>query len=336
MNKIIIPFLILISAILELSAQCLALPSELSSMPKNPLDENGVFQFDLKIYSEVNTYTDGELNVLEMIYYVNTADNSMYFPDGFFKSNFGTNESRDGRIDGSIWMANGQMVNYVYDSKNDIKRAMTIEINQTADDVHAGRLSTMTQWFTRLGELTEIPEAPHPLPDTEGFIAPLRSPDGVGDDKLTVFFDIKSYDVKTTPLFVGFMVGILKDNQLKNCNRLAVFTKIEMHGSNNYLEAELISFDKETAKFDAADYKPMYLFAQGGTDRRAQMNDFRLQMETKSRELQTLKEERKRCADNSCYDRYDRWIEDLKNEIDLIECKLLKTMGLGDTIEDCE
>lgn len=130
------------------SGECLAPLDAESSFPPNPENEiNGIFKFDYKIEALVNfsganidpDYARGDPNQLIMEYYVNSADGSIMFPGGptgFFKTNMSYPNS-DGTIDAAIWLANGQMVSYVYDSEEKKWRAITRKVRRPQTDALA-------------------------------------------------------------------------------------------------------------------------------------------------------------------------------------------------------
>ncbi|MGB5668149.1 MAG: DUF11 domain-containing protein, partial [Maribacter sp.] len=157
------------------SGECLAPLDSESAFTANPVDEiNAVFKFDYKIKAVMDfqmsdtdgfspEYSRGNPTQMIMEYYVNSADGSILFPGGsfgFFKSNL-TYSDLDGTIDAAIWLANGQMVSYVDDAKNDKKHAITRESVQTANSRFGTDYINMMQFFQSAFELAELPD---PLP----------------------------------------------------------------------------------------------------------------------------------------------------------------------------
>ena len=328
----------------NLKAQCLTPLEVESEFETNPVEEiNGVFKFDYKITSEVAYSSDGTAERLKMDYYVNTADGSILLPSGpmgFFKANTGRYRSDDGRIDGAIWLSNGQMVTYVFDAKNSIKRAITTQTTQTTDDVFTDKYLNMMQFFASSEEMAEHPE---PLPAdfawtgvTRGYKGELKESTGI-TNTWTVYFDEAPTPIKTSTVMVGFMVGVLKDVRELKCNRLAVYTKINIGGvdTGNYMEARLKSIKPFGITFDASDYKPMTLGGTRGTDIRATMAAFEGRMLEIHNRRQHLKNQRRLCRDKVCRERWDRELDRLKEDEDRLNCEIARAMGVEDTLEEC-
>ena len=204
-------------------AQCLSPLNSKSDMSPNPEDINGNFEFDYKITSSIEVkakYDNGgtvsyKTKRYVADYFVNSADGSAYFPKGFFMTNFGRVSSRQGTILGSVWMANGQMVNYVLDDKG-VPRTVTVSTSQTSGDVVAGQNMFTGSFLNGIRDATSIPaEIPVDLPwgDTGGFVSEIAQEDGsVG--VVTMYFAVNPDipPIKTNRPLTGFLVGVFKDD----------------------------------------------------------------------------------------------------------------------------
>ena len=304
------------------SGECLAPLDVESTFTANPVDEiNGVFKFDYKIEALVNfqmantdgfspEYTRGDPNELKMEYYVNSADGSMLFPGGpfgFFKTNFSYSD-RFNKIDGAIWLANGQMVVFGYDVKEDRNVAVTRESAQTADGRWGNDYINMMQFFSSSEELAEHPK---PMPEhvqwdgiTQGYKGKLiEGPTGI-ENIWNLYFDAAPTPIRTSCIMMGFMVGVLKDARVAKCNRLLVYTKVFIggEGTGDSIEAELKSIKPMGITFDGTSYKPLTVGGDFGTPAMAKMNDFEAKLRSIEVRRQTLEREKKRCMNERCID----------------------------------
>lgn len=334
----------LLAVAFGVSAQCLAPAGEVSGMAANPVDQiDGIFRFDHKIKSDVKFSMDGNVEHLTMDYYVNSADGSILFPSGpmgFFNTNLGVYRNADGRIDGAIWLANGQMVTYVYDADNSIKRAITRQSAQTAEGRFGNDYMHMMQFFTSSAEL-----AAHPVPMpshirwnsvTRGYKGQLVEARTGLTNTWTLYFDTTPTSVKTSAVMVGFMVGVLKDAR-EGCNRLVVYNKVDIggEGTGNYIEAALSNMLPSGITFDASEYKPMTLGGDAGTDIQGKMAGYQARMADLLRRKETLKERRSRCLSDFCRDQVDREVEELREREKRLKCEMARAMGMEDVMEDC-
>ncbi|WP_435623336.1 hypothetical protein [Flagellimonas sp.] len=329
-----------------LQSQCLAPLEAESPMPPNPVNNiNGVFNFDYKIKADVKFTMSGRTQRIEMDYYVNSADGSILFPSGFrgfFNVNFGSYEDNRGRIDGAIWLANGQMVNYFFDKSDGKKRAVTRKIRGTAEGRFENDYRNIVDFFNSAAELAEHPE---PMPShivwssiTEGYKGQLVEAHTGITNTVEIYFDTNPTTFKTSVPMVGFMVGIMKDTVFKNCNRLAVYTKVNIggDGSSDSIQAEL-RFMRSTARtFDATEYKPTYIGGETGTDINAAMQDFNRRLQILSSDKENFKERRKLCRDNLCRERMNREIQRIEDAMKRLECEAARNMGMEHLADDCE
>ncbi|MDH3711431.1 MAG: hypothetical protein OER04_16170, partial [Cyclobacteriaceae bacterium] len=96
-------------------------------------DVNGTFYFDHYIESLVTIESPDDYLSMDLNYYVNSKDGSIYFSDENMM-NIAAGLSSD-EFHGAIWMANGQNVIYGYDQPTASNRALTIATDQTKQDV---------------------------------------------------------------------------------------------------------------------------------------------------------------------------------------------------------
>ena len=326
-------------------AQCLAPLDAESNFSSNPVNKiNGVFKFDYKIESILKYSMGGAPEELKMDYYVNSSDGTILFPSGptgFFSTNLGMYTSNDGRIDGAIWLPNGQMVTYVFDADNNINRAITRETSQTAGNLDTNDYQNMMQFFSSSEELAEHPD---PMPadaqwngTTQGYKGELvESRTGI-KNTWTIYFDANPTPIKTSPIMVGFMVGVLKDARELKCNRLAVYTRVDIGGpdTGEYMQTELISIKPMGITFDATDYKPTTLGGDAGSDMKVEMDYFQGRMVQLLRRKETLEDRRKQCGSDLCRDNIDRELEELQEQEKRLNCEMAVAMGLEDLLEDC-
>lgn len=336
------------------SNSCLAPLDAESNMAPNPMDLNGLFKFDYKIKAIVNfemgstdgfnpEYYRGNPNELIMEYYVNSSDGSMLFPggiEGFFKTNFAYNNDF-GRIDAAVWLANGQMVVYGYDAKDDKLRAVTRESIQTADGKWVNDYTNMMQFFSSSQELAESPEPPPSriqwYGNTVGYKGKLIEAYTGIENEWNLHFDADPTPIKTSCIMMGFMVGVLKDARAFNCNRLLVYTKVDIGGedSGDSIEAEMKSIKPQGITFNGRPYQPLTV---GGDYRTAALEKLD-ELEDKLRSIevrrQTLQRERDRCISERCVDQKNAALEDLRIEKSEALCQQMVAMGAEDSFEDC-
>ena len=304
--------LLMFIIVFGLKSQCIGPMEEFSTFPLNPVTYvNGIFQFDYRIVSSIEisaSYQNHEGGLTSKVsrynvdFFVNSADGSAYFPTGFFVSNFGSSTNGKGNIQGAIWKADGQMVSYVYDAEADQKRAIVVETNQSFRDVELGQLAFISRFIEGIRTATNTP-APIPvdLPwgNTEGFVSEVVQPDG-SKAKITIYFALNPDipHIKTSVPLVGFLTGIVKDVAFHNCNRLAVFSRMENMGSPDYIQSELFSIKKDEATFNGNGYKKMTLGGGAGTDIQAQLAAFKIRLRDLHDRRQRLDRRRKACGSN--------------------------------------
>lgn len=330
-------------------AECLISADTPSEMDLNPENEiNSVFKFDYKIEAVMEiggTTIDNSVygDKIMMEYYVNSADGSILFPggpSGFFKSNF-EYSNNDGTIDAAIWLANGQMVSYVYDADEGVKRAITRESAQTAK----GRMDVdqfnMMDFFHSSSKLGEHPD---PLPShvtwngiTQGYKGILEESYTGLKNTWTIYFDAAPTVIKTSPTMVGFMVGVLKDTYTTKCNRLAVFTKVEIGGedSKDFIQMELKSIKPMGITFDGSDYRPLTVEGDMGTDALATQDHYEARFRSIEVRRRTKMREKERCVSKRCVEQKDAELEALRQEKYLVICQMSVAMGMESSVEEC-
>jgi len=343
MKKSISALVLIIIIVFQSNSQCLAGLMDESTVSANP--ENGArgdFHFDYKIESDIEMQTnDGIIKRFNVDYYVNTADGSIFFEKkfGFFGSDDLPFDSRMGRVDGTIIFPNGQMTLYVYDAKSDKKRALNFQSNRSLNDTSLDNYTRMMQFLNSLNETSEHPDA---LPETvvwdgiaQGYKGTIYS-DGGDEVEMTMYFDTSpTQTINTNQPIIGFLVGVVKDFTIKQCNRLAVFTKMEIPSKNYYIQAELLSITKFNKTFNASGYKPGQIAGMVGTDIKEKSNDFKRRWAEITAKLEMYKREIKECTSYECMDRYNNLIKEANEEGDQLECEIAKAMGMEDKLEDC-
>lgn len=337
-----------------IQAQCLSGMYDESEMEGNPEKNiNGIFRFDYKIQSKFEgkfQYQDAgrtyyKTVAYDMDYYINTADNSMFFPKGFFLSSLGKTEDRRGnKLHGAVWMPTGQMVSYVEDAMGrdapPVRRAITVQSNKSTFRVAAEKVLASYDFAEGLEDISGITDSlpsPREWRDiTEIVRSNFKDSRGV-KIKATVHFDARptTDSIKTTLASTGFLVGIVRDNWDRMCKRLAVFVKMELVDTNEYMQVELLSIQPMEFTFDASSYKPAILGGALGTDIRSKMASYKSQMLVLTEQKRILKNRRKRCGPRNatCWADVDRQIERVKTQMTNLECRMAKAMGIEDKME---
>ncbi len=344
MKKRITTLLLIIIVAFQSNSQCLARLMDESTVSVNPENgKRGDFHFDYKIESDIEMKTsDGIVKRYNVDYYVNTADGSIFFEKkfGFFGSDDLPFDSRMGKVDGTIIFPNGQITVYVYDAKSDKKRALNFQSNKSLSDAGLDNYTRMMQFLNSLNETSEHPE---PLPETvvwsgvtQGYKGKVYSDKG-DEVKITMYFDTNpTQTIRTNQPITGFLVGVVKDFTIKKCNRLAVFTKMEIPSKNYYIQAGLLSINKFDKTFNTSDYKPGKIAGMMGTDIKRKSKDFRRRWAELTAKMEMYKKKKKECTSYECMDRYKKLIKEAKEEGKQLECEIAKAMGMEDKLEDCK
>ena len=333
---------------------CLVPMDALSSMTPNPAAIDGTFKFDYKIKALMNfemadtegfspEYFRGNPNEFIMEYYVNSADGSILFPGGemgFFNTNF-KDFSAFGEIHAAIWRPNGQMVVYGIDARNGTKQAITRESIQTAEGRYQNDFLQIQRFISSSLEWGEWRE---PLParidwsgDVIGYKADLIEAQTGLTNIWIIYFDKAPTPIITSVPMMGFMVGVLKDIQELQCNRLAVYTKVHIGGydSGDAIEMELKWINPMGITFDGSLYKPITLGGDYGTAGFEKMDDFENKLRRIEISLQILKQQRKKCRNDRCYDRIDAQLEELQKQKSEVICKQMVELGMEDSFAEC-
>ena len=326
---------------------CLAaLNAESKMEPNSESDVNSVFKFDYKIESILTiggTDTDYARhgNRFKMDYYVNSADGTIMIPGGptgFFKTNFDYADTND-RIDAAIWLSNGQMVSYVYDAKAGHQRAITKESALTAGTRMGNDFLKSKEFLESARKLPgnyKPPEMTWPEPAI-GYEGQVKENYTGQFNTMTMYFAKKPTPIATSTIMMGFMVGVLKDTEFDNCNRLVVFNRVSIGGydTSEYLQVQLVSIKPQGITFDGSDYQNSPFDGDYGTDFMAKKDDYEQEYRNLELRRRILQDDRERCRTKSCFDRVDADLEENSRQRDLLTCKMSVVMGIEKTVEDC-
>ena len=334
---------------------CLAPVDALSTFTANPTEPiNTVFKFDYKIEAVINFEMDmegfntefsrGDPTEMIMEYYVNSADGSILLPGGtmgFFKTNFRF-PTRFGRIDAAVWLPNGQMVVYGYDEEENLHRAVTRESIQSADGRQGMDYFNMMQFFSSSEALAESAEPPpSDVLSQYGTVAAYKgryaeSFTGI-ENTWHLYFDTSPTPIKTSCIMMGFMVGVLKDARATKCNRLLVYSKVNIGGedSGESMEARLKSIVPAGRTFNATSYLPLIAGGDTGTNAMATMQEYESRMRDLQLRRQTLQRERERCMSNACRDDVDEKLEENRMDRSRLICEGAVAMGMEESFEEC-
>lgn len=352
MKKIILLLIVSIITTSVTSAQCLAELKEESLMLTNPENEiNSVFYFDYKINSNLEYQKDGVIKRLHLIYYVNTADGSMFFPKGLLSANDFNTANDNFRFDGAVWLSNRQMVTYILDIANHQKRAMTVTTHKNSSDIFMDQHLAMLTFFNDIADSEMNRDKPEPLPKsfvwkgiTQGYAGKIVGADS--EAYMTIYFDKYPTNILTTSPKVGFLAGLIKDYRIEKCNRLAVFTKIETEG-DDYIQEELIAITKEKYMFEGTAYKPFGLLKEimsgpgtGVQNMQAKMMTFQHKAKEIALLIDSLKTEKHKCIKTTrrnpsiCNEKYDPLIKEAEQQGKDLQFNLMKKMGVEDMMKN--
>ena len=337
------------------SGPCLAPTNVASNFTPNPIDPvNSIFKFDYRIEAVANfefdeenfnpEYSMGNPKELIMDYYVNSADGSILFTGGstgFFGTNFQFDDAL-GRVDAAVWLANGQMVVFGYDAKEDRLVAVTRESAQTGEGRWANDYVTMKEFFKSTEEWAAIPEpAPPQITTRYGNTVGYRGKMIEAHTGLTntwkLYFDTTPTPITTSPIITGFMVGVLKDDQIAKCNRLLVYTKVLIGGedSGESMEIELKKIVPAGITFDGKEYQPLKVGGDYGTQAQIDMSSYESRMRDLEVNRQFLRREREGCRDRACLDRVDGLLEENRMARSRLICESMVAMGMESSMAEC-
>jgi len=332
-----------------LLAQCIS--GSQSKFPANSEKKiDSIFNFDYRVNSTLEYKREGEVKRFALTYYVNTQDGSMFFPKGILPANNFEDQNEHFRFDGTVWLSNRQMVNYIFDKANNQKRAMTVATNQSSSDVFIDQHTAILSFFNDREDYEKEKETPEPLPEsfiwkgiTHGYTGKIRNSNS--EAILTVYFDERPLTIHTSAPISGFLVGVYNFLDVKKCNKLAVFSKIEQE-NGDYIQEELFSMTQEEKSFNASSYKPFGLLkgvmgtqGNGVQNMKAVMADFQSKAIALGQELQKLQKDKQKCIDiargdpSYCNERYDPLIEANKQQSKQLQYDLMKKMGAEDMMK---
>ncbi|MFK5983145.1 MAG: hypothetical protein QM499_09540 [Flavobacteriaceae bacterium] len=352
MKKYIIITILMFTLNITSYAQCASVSSQ-SSMSDNPTSENlnGLFNFDYKIESIIETEKDGELNRIIADYYVNTSDGSIFIPKEMMDQFPNSHElDEDFTFDGALWFADGKMIYYLNDVSHNQKRAFVAPSHSTgaASNLIVGNIADNMAFIS---DINELPNYPEMLPDwfwrngiTEGY-----GNDGVAIEdyqtKMTIYADANPSRIKTTTPIVGFLVGIYKNFRNSSCNRQVVFTKIYPKEGGSIIAA-LKDIKKEHKTFNGQGYKPMAGLSDligtsgdGISNMNTKMADFQSRMTVLANRIARLQEEKEDClldekgGSHYCVDYYNPLIDRATEQAKQLQYELMKSMGVEDMMD---
>ena len=198
---------------------------------------------------------------------------------------------------------------------------------------------------TFIQSMGSMVRSPEPLPPhlastwggVPGYIGQMDDVDGT-KSTVTIYMG-QSPDIAPIPTnspLVGFLVGIFKDEFQNNCNKLAIYSKME-YGSD-YIEVELVNITPREFSFNGTSYAPTTIGGVPGTDHKQSLDQLEQEAMLLSLQKENLDAERKRdCARNDipCNDQYRARMAALQSRIDDLQCKALCLAGMSDSMPDC-
>jgi len=333
-------------------AQCVK-GGDQSKFPANSEKKiDSIFNFDYRINSTLEFKTKGKTRRFVLTYYVNTQDGSLFFPKGILPANNFEDQNEHFRFDGTVWLSNRQMVNYIFDKANIQKRSMTVHSNNSSNDVFFGQHTAILSFFNDQNDYTLNHEKPEPLPPTVDWDGILHGYTGYiygvsGKAKLTLYLDEKPMQYyKTSVPLTGFLTGILNFFNEDKCNALVVFSKIEQK-NGDYIQEELFSITPEEKTFNASNYKPFGLLkglmgthGNGVQNMQAKMAAFQAKAIALGNKIQQLQKAKHHCIETKrgdpapCNKKYDPLIKRAKKDAKKLQYNLLKKMGAEDMMKN--
>ena len=320
-------------------SQCLAPATAMSSIRANPEEAVGSFSFNYLIKSDIEMRVGGGIEEVQADYWVNTTDGSMFFPKAFAMINVGRTSGIDGELEGMVIAANGQRYTYYTDAETGRPMVKLTESNRSAEDAIWGQLNFINDFFENASLVRAEPVFPegNNWGNLQAYEADLGQEDG-SSRKTTMWFarnpGISS--IATSKPLVGYLVGIVKDTYEANCNRLAVHTNMELP-SGRWLRASLQSIEPNRKTFDASDYETITLGGMPDTAMHEYMATYQSRMADYNTRLELLERRRERCAagDEICSNQLNRQIEQLREDIDNLNCEMYEKIGVASRMPEC-
>jgi len=234
---------------------------------RNPSVERleGEFTFDYHINSTLAYKVDGDVKSTPFDYYVNSKDGSILFSENFFFHDLDKEEFGGMEIKAVVWFPNAQLVAYVIDPLG-IKRAITIDMNQTAADI-MGAHTFGAKAFLRSAIGSRISPAPLPTESpwhgyATGYAYHLNDvEDPSKKGRVSGYISKELSTVKTALPLLGFMAGYIKDQE--NMPKTLVYSHFEDE-EGNMLGEHLQQMDRQCYSFSGFGYKKMTLFGDTG------------------------------------------------------------------------
>ncbi|MBT8185316.1 MAG: hypothetical protein KJN76_10780, partial [Eudoraea sp.] len=136
-------------------------------------------------------------------------------------------------------------------------------------------------------------------------------------------------------IMMGFMAGVLKDAQNTKCNRLLIYTKVNIGGltSGESMEIILKSIRPAGITFDATKYRPLRVDGDPGTSIALDMEHYESRMRSIEIRRQTV--ERRFCTNDRCEDQRRADLEALRREKSQVICEMMVKNGMESSMGDC-
>ena len=240
----------------ETSTFCIGPIDNSRGIQQNPDRTDGSFEFNYLISSQIKSDINGEEETYDLDYFVNSTDGSIFLSKTNLMMNFGAFDDDMGSLDGVIFLPSGKVVIYVYDAENDQRRALTIAMDQTPQDKRFNDLVFLREFMENASGLREISQNPPASINgrTQAFAATITQPNGEKADMIMHFGEnTEGRVIKTGVPLVGLGVGVLKDNNIGDCNRMVVYTKVT--SDEGIFETTLLNMALANESFSGNGYK---------------------------------------------------------------------------------
>jgi len=342
--------------------KCLAKMSDMTANPEN--NPKGVFKFDYIIQSDItHQHKNGKIiKVDNLKYYVNTQDGSIYFPKNGVPSNvirsltggkysvMGNNETK---FEGAIFFPNGKGVLYMSEREEHGYRkiAYVLPVPRDGNAAVLAAFTGLQKFFNDIADKISPQDDLQPLPSGSKWNE--RSIGYVGETQIgnnesvirTMYIDLEPTRINTGFGMVGFLVGVVIDWRIANCNRLVVFQKIDFK-EGGYLQAELDFMKKANATFNASSYEVLQSPVRGISilnadsevkKRNNKIIEFTAKKKELIQKLMDLQEKKGRCIKNggsraSCNAQFDPKIKEVEDKMEQLNKEMFEIMGVNPDI----